>query len=233
LILLKFGVFVGWWRKLINATKSPRHKKTLKCLLNFFSSIMSEKDFEILFKSQFSSLCNLAFTLVKNADAAKDIVQQVFIKLWQKQQDLKIHGPVEAYIYRMVINTSLNHIEKEKKYIRLEYQSVQSVELPDETKDNSDAIADREIKVRKAIAELPPQCQTVFSLSRYENLSNKEIAGHLGISVKTVEKHITVALKSLRVKLKPLMNSEFNIVFLILAIKFIFQQVGFLTFFLS
>jgi RNA polymerase sigma-70 factor, ECF subfamily len=194
---------------------------------------MSEKDFEILFKSQFSSLCNLAFTVVKNADTAKDVVQQVFIKLWQKQQDLNIRGPVEAYIYRMVINTSLNHIEKEKKYVRLEYQSVQSFELPNETKDNSDTIAEREIKVRKAIAELPPQCQTVFSLSRFENLSNKEIAGHLGISVKTVEKHITAALKSLRITLKPLMNSELNLFILFLAVKFIIQQVGFLTFFLS
>jgi RNA polymerase sigma-70 factor, ECF subfamily len=233
LILVKFGVFVFWWRKLINATISPRHKKTLKCLLNFFSGKMSEKDFEILFKSQFPSLCNLAYTVVKDADTAKDIVQQVFIKLWQKHQDLNIRGPIEAYIYRMVINTSLNHIEKEKKYICLEYQSVQSFELPNETKDNSNAIADREIKVRKAISELPPHCQTVFSLSRFENLSNKEIAGHLGISVKTVEKHITVALKSLRVKLKPLMNSELNLIFLFLAVKLVIQQVGFLVFFLS
>jgi RNA polymerase sigma-70 factor, ECF subfamily len=226
-----FSCFGGEY--LIDATKSQSHKETPKCLPNFYSGEMSEKDFEILFKSQFSSLCNLAFTLVKNADAAKDIVQQVFIKLWQKHQDLNIRGPIEAYIYRMVINTSLNHIEKEKKYIRLEYQSVQSFELPNETKDNSDTIAEREIKVRKAIAELPPQCQTVFSLSRFENLSNKEIAGHLGVSVKTVEKHITAALKSLRIKLKPLMNSELDLFILFLSVKFIYQQVGFFTFFLS
>jgi RNA polymerase sigma-70 factor, ECF subfamily len=226
-----FSCFGG--ENFINATKSPSHKETLKWLLNYYSGEMSEKDFEILFKSQFTSLCNLAFTLVKNADTAKDVVQQVFIKLWQKQQDLNIRGPIEAYIYRMVINTSFNHIEKEKKYVRLEYQSVQSFELPNETKDNSNALADREIKVRKAIAELPPQCQTVFSLSRFDNLSNKEIAEHLGISVKTVEKHITVALKSLRITLKPLMNSELAIFILFMAVKFIIQQVGFLVFFLS
>ena len=190
---------------------------------------MSEKDLEILFKSQFSSLCNLAFTLVKNADVAKDVVQQVFIKLWNKQQNLNIHGPIEAYLYRMVINTSLNHIEKEKKYTRWEDHLAQVSELTIDAKENSNAIEDRENKVRNAINELPPQCQTVFSLSRFENLSNKEIAGHLGISVKAVEKHITVALKTLRVKLRPLMNSELDILILFLMIKFLIQQVGFLT----
>jgi len=194
---------------------------------------MSEKDFEILFKSQFSSLCNLAFTVVKNADVAKDMVQQVFIKLWHKQQHLNIHGPIEAYLYRMVINTSLNHIEKQKKYIRWEDHPIQVSELTVDAKENSNAIEVRENKVRNAINELPPQCQTVFSLSRFENLSNKEIAGHLGISVKAVEKHITVALKTLRVKLRPLMNSELDILMFILMIKFLIQQVGFLTTYLS
>lgn len=194
---------------------------------------MSEQDFETLFKCQFTSLCNLAFTVVKNADVAKDMVQHVFIKLWHKQQHLNIHGPIEAYLYRMVINTSLNHIEKEKKYTRWEDHPIQVSELTVDAKENSNAIEDRENKVRNAINELPPQCQTVFSLSRFENLSNKEIAGHLGISVKAVEKHITVALKTLRVKLRPLMNSELDILMFILMIKFLIQQVGFLTTYLS
>jgi RNA polymerase sigma-70 factor, ECF subfamily len=194
---------------------------------------MSEKDFEILFKSQFSLLCNLANTLVKDADAAKDIVQQVLIKLWHKQKVLTIHGPIEAYLYRMVINTSLNYIEKEKKNVRLEFHAEHISKLMDETQDNSSSNEERERKIRNAINELPPKCQTVFSLSRFENLSNKEIAEHLGISLKAVEKHITLAFKTLRIKLKPLINSGLDILIIFILINFIMQQVGFLTLCLS
>lgn len=194
---------------------------------------MSEKDFEILFKSQFRSLCNLANTLIKDADAAKDVVQQVFIKLWHKQNELTIHGPVEAYLYRMVINTSLNYIEKEKKIIRFEDHAVQISRLAVETQENSSANEKREAHVRNAIAALPPRCQAVFSLSRFENLSNKEIADHLGISLKAVEKHITMALKTLRIKLKPLINSGIDMLILFIIINLLIQQVGFLILRLS
>jgi RNA polymerase sigma-70 factor, ECF subfamily len=193
---------------------------------------MNEIDFEIIFKSRFSSLCNLAFTVVKNADVAKDVVQQVFMKLWHKREDLNIQGTIEAYLYRMVINTALNHIEKEKKYTRLETTNLKYTDLA-ETLENTSSVEDREHKVRKAIKDLPPQCQTVFSLSRFEDLSNKEIAGHLGISVKAVEKHITIALKTLRIKLLPLMNSELEILILFLMVKLFTQQVGFWVFCLS
>jgi RNA polymerase sigma-70 factor, ECF subfamily len=186
---------------------------------------MNDKEFETLFKSQFSSLSKLAFTVVKDADVAKDIVQQVFIKFWHRQKELNVSGKVEAYLYRMVINFSLNHIEKEKKYTRLDPYSTNTLEQADGQGNDNSVSEHREYKIRNAISQLPPQCQTVFSLSRFENLSNKEIAVHLGVSVKTVEKHITVALKTLRIKLKPLLNSE--MIFYFLMIKILIHQVGF------
>jgi RNA polymerase sigma-70 factor (ECF subfamily) len=194
---------------------------------------MSEKDFEILFKGRFTPLCNLAYTLVKDADAAKDVVQQVFIKLWHKQNELSIHGPMEAYLYRMVINASLNYIEKEKKTIRLEDHVARISLLTVEPKENSGVTEKREAIVRNAIAGLPPRCQTVFSLSRFENLSNKEIADQLGISLKAVEKHVTIALKTLRTKLRPLIDSSLDLLFLFISINLIIQQVGFLILRLS
>jgi len=187
---------------------------------------MSEKEFEVLFKKQFASLCNLAFTLVKNSDIAKDVVQQVFIKLWHKKQEISIQTSIEAYLYRMVINTALNQIEKDKKYTRLDDHPAEL--MNHETKNLEDNTnEEREKKVRDAIDELPRQCQTVFYLSRFGDLSNKEIAIKLGISVKAVEKHITIALKSLRIKLKPLFKSEF--VLFLLLLKFLITQVGFFT----
>lgn len=178
---------------------------------------MSEKEFELLFKNQFTAMCNIANTVVKDENTAKDIVQQVFIKLWNSKEKLTIKGSTKAYLYRMVINTSLNHIEKEKKYTRLEQSYLKDEEYKTDEQSFKD---EREKKVRYAIAELPKKCQTVFLLSRFENLTNKEIANHLGISVKTVEKHITVAFKALRKKLKPILDSGLDIIILFFIIVF-------------
>lgn len=195
--------------------------------------MMNEKEFEILFKSQFKPLCNLAFTIVKNGETSKDIVQQVFIKLWNKQGGLNIRGSVEAYLYRMVVNTALNHIEKEKKYVQLENQTQLTKEISEDEDLNADYVEENAKKVRAAVAELPEKCQLVFSLSRFENLSNKEIANYLDISVKTVEKHITVAFKALHKKLKPLINQELDVIILLITSIFSLWQVGIFIFALS
>jgi RNA polymerase sigma-70 factor, ECF subfamily len=195
--------------------------------------MINEKEFEVLFKSKFTALCNLSYTIVKNEDLSKDVVQQVFIKLWDKQHSLNIRGSIEAYLYRMVINTSLNQIEREKKYIRLEHHTQIIRETFDSKNENPRLIEEREKKVRMAVSELPNKCQAVFSLSRFENLSNKEIASHLGISVKTVEKHITNAFKVLHKKLKPILDQEADVITLFILCNFLLWQVGILIIHLS
>ncbi|NJK96219.1 MAG: hypothetical protein HC905_16055 [Bacteroidales bacterium] len=80
---------------------------------------MTSSEFEKIFKEQFPVLCNLAASVVKDGDEAKDIVQQVFLKLWQKKDDIVIKGPVAAYLYRAVVNTAFNHNSRAKKSISL------------------------------------------------------------------------------------------------------------------
>ena len=168
---------------------------------------MTERQFEAIFKTHFSYLSNVAFSIVKDEDDAYDIVQQVFIKFWDKRFDINIEDNIKSYLHRAAFNTSLNFIDKNKRKIKIEDE--QLANIPSNTHENSQDFLSGEVEeaIKKAIAELPEKCQVVFSLSRYSDLSNKEIAEELDISVKGVEKHISRALRELRVTLKPYLNT--------------------------
>ena len=188
---------------------------------------MTDKEFEILFREQFKPLCSLANTMVKDANVAKDVVQQVFLNFWQIRENLIIRGTAKGYLYRAVVNASLNHINKFKRMVPIDSSLTN---MPgEEEKLSTNQV---EIRVRDAISDLPPVCQKVFRLSRFSDLTNKEIAEELKISVKAVEKHISKALKTLRITLKPLLSSEFVLI-LILVLNFGLLRVGFFTFILS
>lgn len=183
-----------------------RHKR--------LANLMNDIEFEKLFREQFSTLCNIAASIVKDPDEAKDIVQQVFIKLWQKRNELNIRGPMAPYLCRAVINTAYNSSNKSNKTIYLdnhpELGNVPETESEmAQQKDNIDT------EVKKAIDALPPVCRNVFSMSRYTSLTNKEIASELNISVKAVEKHISKAYKTLRETLKPLVAGQFMLCFFV------------------
>ena len=169
---------------------------------------MTEKEFEKIFKESFNRLCNLAVTIVKDSDTAKDIVQQVFTRLWNNLNSLSIESSGIAYLKRAVVNTALNHVERTKK-IKFEEDLVAYESTSEEERN----INPEEIKrqLMEAIESLPPKCQTVFSLSRFSGYTNKEIAEDLDISIKAVEKHITTAIKTLRIKLKPAYKKLFLI----------------------
>jgi RNA polymerase sigma-70 factor (ECF subfamily) len=189
---------------------------------------MNDMEFETLFREQFSPLCNLAYSVVKDTDVAKDTVQQVFLSLWQKRTEINFHTSSKSYLCRAVVNTALNHISKEKKQIKLdEYVKEPSTEPIDH--EISESNVSLEDKVRSAINELPPVCQKVFTLSRFSDLTNKEIASELDISVKAVEKHISKALKTLRITLKPLLKAETMMTLFFISSCFIFSllKVGF------
>lgn len=180
---------------------------------------MNEAQFEKLFKNNFESLTNVAYAVVKDKDQAKDIVQQVFVKFWDKRNTVDIEDNIRSYLKRATINTALNYIEREKK-IRFE-EDLQTFNIFDESDVNREKnIIEMEQAVRKAVARLPEKCQVVFSLSRYEGMTNQEIADYLEVSIKAVEKHISRALKDLRTDLKPFLKL---LTFLVLL------QVGFST----
>ncbi len=156
---------------------------------------------EYLFKSEYKSLCFTAYRVVKEQHTAEDLVQDVFFELWRRRETINIRTSIRAYLKRAVINKTLNYVRDKKiKYDdegALQFTSTkQNIQLELEA-------SEMQKLIDLALDDLPPKCQMVFLLSRYDQLSYQEIADKLDISTKTVENHISKALKRLRIALGP------------------------------
>jgi RNA polymerase sigma-70 factor (ECF subfamily) len=186
----------------------------LSLAANYKCLIISDKDlvielrhgneivFENLFKDYYERLCNYANTFIKDIDEAEEMVQGTFLSLWEKHDSIDIHTSLKSYLYRAVHNNCLNRIKhyKVRDEHREEYLHYADIDYENTSQD----ILGKELEkqINSAIESLPPQCQTVFKLSRFENLTYNEIAEQLNISVKTIENHMIKALKILRERLK-------------------------------
>jgi len=161
-----------------------------------------EDSFEQVFRSHFKNLHAYACTILRDPAAAEEVVQNVFVKMWEKKEDLAIRENVSVYLYRAVHNGSLNHLKHLK--VRSAYQSyTMRRHTPNDSERASEKITLGELEqnLQKALHELPEQCRTIFQLSRFEELKYREIADRLGLSIKTVENQMGKALRLLRLKL--------------------------------
>ena len=154
--------------------------------------------YEALFMTHYPALIRSAYRLLGDPAASEDIVQDVFCKLWEKKNDLYHITSLKSYLFRMVINESLNHINKNKAIHAREDSYSAFLDVADNSTTNRLNVKELEKKVENTVRGLPPVCRKVFILSRYEQFSYNQIATELNISVKAVEKHITKALKALR-----------------------------------
>lgn len=160
-----------------------------------------EEAFEHVFKAHFKNLHVYACTIVQEPAAAEEIVQNVFYKIWEKAEQLNISPPVAAYLYRAVNNESINYLKHQKVKSIHRAHTLYHAKNQSESASKKVLAGELEKKLRKALSELPEQCRIIFQLSRFEELRYREIAGKLGISVKTVENQMGKALRLLRVKL--------------------------------
>ena len=160
-----------------------------------------EKGVRLLFEHHFSSLCVVAQRIVHNQEAAKDIVQDVFIRLWTHRTKIHIQSSLYAYLKRSVVNASIDHQRRYYEKNKVSLDNLEDVESA--VSDLDSTIEGHETKelINKAVSSLPDRCRLVFVLSRYESYSYRHIAEELGISIKTVENQMTKALRLLREKL--------------------------------
>lgn len=158
--------------------------------------------FEIVFNSYYKSLCGYANKYLDEVDFAEEIVQEVFVKFWEKCETIAPDSSIKSYLYRSVHNTCLNHIKHMK--VRDSYKQHVMVKMDYDMYASSDDQEEPQLekKIHEAIDALPPQCRKIFKLSRFEGLKYQEIADHLGLSIKTVEVQMGKALRVLREKLK-------------------------------
>jgi len=167
-------------------------------------TLLAQRDetaFEQVFKTHFKRLHAYAFTILRDEIEAEEIVQQVFFKLWERNENLSLTGSVSAYLYRAVHNESLNYLKHQK--VRSNHQLHVAYSMKNEVEHPAKKIITGELekKIHTALNELPEQCRTIFQMSRFDELKYREIADKLGISVKTVENQMGKALKLLREKL--------------------------------
>lgn len=153
-----------------------------------------------LFHQYYKSTCSTIYRYVRNKETVEDVAQEVFIKLWQKRHRLNITGPIGAYLRRMAINEAISFLRKSKQFM----EDIDSVAANTGAPEVEEKYLYKELNnnITEAINALPPKCRAIFQLSRFEQLSYKEIAERLGISIKTVENQMGKALKVLRVSLK-------------------------------
>ncbi|MDP3913710.1 MAG: RNA polymerase sigma-70 factor [Bacteroidota bacterium] len=160
--------------------------------------------FDDLFRQYSKPLFYYAAKFVDD-EAARDIVQDVFVKLWS-DQSITIKQSLNALLFTMVRNSCLQLIEKQK--VRSKYFESAKLKLQEEElrfyMEEKTSLMEQELedKLNEVLNNLPDRCRQIFTLSRFENKKNKEIAGELDISVKAVEKQITKALGTIRTEMK-------------------------------
>ena len=165
------------------------------------NNILNKDLFEQLFKAHFAHLCNFANQYVQDLDSAKDITQKVFVNLWERREKIDPKKPIVSYLFNAVRNRCLNHIRDQKKYrSRILDLDVIDLEISFENKDSD--LSELQEKISESLNKLPEKRRLVFEMSRFKNMKYKEIAEELDLSVKTVEAHMSKALKSLRKQLK-------------------------------
>lgn len=158
-------------------------------------SAFNEKAFEVLFKEHFTALVYLSLQLVKDKDAAKDLVHDSFSVLWEKRDEMDSEGNIKSYLYTTVYRKSLNYIRFNKKFQTPEFEQLaQLPHIPDSLMEQ----AELKKRISDAIQRLPEKTREVFIMSRYKNMKYSEIAQVSGISVKTVEAQMSRALKMLK-----------------------------------
>lgn len=171
-----------------------------------------ELAFRTLFDRHYKSLCYTAYKVFSDEHQAKDIAQEVFLNLWRRRAAINIHTSVAAFLRRAVVNKSIDHVRAKK----IDFEDCT---IPDKASNiEQQQLELKELKslIHHTVNQLPERCRLIFSLSRFEELSHKEIASQLNISEKTVENQITKALKLLRKVVASYQNPKLRAILILL-----------------
>lgn len=170
--------------------------------------------FERLFRAYFAYLCTTAYKFIPNSQVVEDLSQDVFFEVWRRRNDLQIKSSLKAYLRRAVINKALNYIRDQQPRLFEEIQddkASSAVDIQTVLEGN-----DLQKVLDTSIDQLPEKCRIIFLMSRYDDMSYREIAEQLGISPKTVENQISKALKILRARLGPYLSTTLLIFWIFL-----------------
>jgi RNA polymerase sigma-70 factor (family 1) len=158
--------------------------------------------FKLLYNRYSKKLYYFSLRYLGNSEEAEELVQSVFVSIWENRQSLDETLSVKNYIYRSAVNYIYNYIKKKAIRARFVESELQKGELQSNNTYDQIVFHDLERLISSIVETLPSQQQKIFQLSRFEGLSHEEIAKNLDLSVRTVENQIFRALKVIRTKLK-------------------------------
>jgi RNA polymerase sigma-70 factor (family 1) len=170
--------------------------------INYLQERIARHDDQFAYKQLFllfaKPLENFSSSILGNYELAQEIVSDVFLRVWEQRSKLESIANLRVYLYVATRNSSLTALAKEKKSATLDIDDV-NVQPPLDHLDPEKLFVTREMlqRLRAAINQLPPQCRLVFKLVREDGLRYKEVAEVLGISAKTVENQMSIAIRKL------------------------------------
>src|SRR5689334_8709722 len=165
-----------------------------------FASICQkdQKAFEQLYRAHYRRLLVLAYQYVKNEETAKEIVNDVLLKIWTEAPRLNIAHSLRPYLSRSVVNRSLNVIRQNNLQMAKFNQYQINALNPDVDEDEAAALEEQLLKLEKALESLPPQCKKILLMSKFEKCKQQEIADRLNVSIKTVKNQLTIGYEKSR-----------------------------------
>lgn len=161
-----------------------------------------EQALELLFHKYYFRLCAFANKFLNDPDEAQDIIQDVFIKIWEGRNDIDPEECLKSYLFKITQNLSFNKLRRKKVESRyIEIYKLIYIDHQEFSSHDSLLAKELEERISSSIGNLPSECRKVFELSRNEGLKYKEIAETLNISIKTVEAQVSKALRTIRTSL--------------------------------
>ncbi|MCL3781044.1 RNA polymerase sigma-70 factor [Prolixibacteraceae bacterium JC049] len=162
------------------------------------SALKNKNSYRLFFEQNYQLANLIAMRYVHNVHIAEDIVQEVFLDLWQRRSVLHLKSSLKNYLLAAVRNSALKYVERDRnRWVNIENE--RDLNISEEKKDyNREELA---VNVYNAIEQLPPKCKKTFKLAYFDHLTYNEIAVELGISVNTVKTQIKQAYQGLRKQL--------------------------------
>jgi RNA polymerase sigma-70 factor (family 1) len=181
----------------------------MQLLLQKIQEHDDQQSFKKLYQLLFFRLYQFAYSYVHSKESAEEVVNDVFLSLWQKRKTLDTINNINVYLYVAVKNASLNWLRKNKHVFTVSMDELATDHLHLVPNPELMLITrELQLHIREAIEQLPPRCKIIFKLIKEDGLSYKEVASILEVSVKTVDAQLYLALKKLSKILKPLMRTN-------------------------
>lgn len=165
--------------------------------------------YRFLFDQHFADLCNFLLIYLHSKELSEDVALEIFTQIWEKREDLIIKATFKSFLFASAKNKAISYYRKENKamFTTIEVDELMISDVSNEFMENNEL---RDL-IDAAIGKLPEKSRQIYQLAWEENLSHKDIAEQLGITPKTVENHVGIALRKLRESLKPYYKQIFMV----------------------